>query len=370
MQKISKTTAGQMMSSWLQRNFSDPAAISLLVSLLVIVFLLELFGSILAPILVSVVIAYMLHILVLRLVRIKVPHILAVMLVFILFLMLLVFTLIWLLPLLSKQLLALVNQLPHASAEAKSYILHLAQRLPEKFAPSQLQHVMSIVQAQIVHLGRYILSFSLATIPGIVSVILYLVLVPVMVFFFLKDSDSIGAWFKQFLPENRQLIDTVIHDVHGKIGQYIRGRILEIVVVGLASGIIFSILGLPYAILLACVVGVSVIIPYVGAVVATVPVVVVGLMQWGFSSHFVYLLLSYAAVIFVDANVLVPLLFAETMDLHPVAIIISVLVFGSVWGFWGVFFAIPLVTLAKSILDAWPRTNVQEEPLVPLEGKE
>ncbi|HAR07202.1 MAG TPA: AI-2E family transporter, partial [Cobetia sp.] len=62
-----------------------------------------------------------------------------------------------------------------------------------------------------------------------------------------------------------------------------------------------------------------------------------------------------------DGNVLVPLLFSEAVNLHPVAIILAVLFFGGIWGFWGVFFAIPLATLMKSLLYAWPRRARAEE---------
>jgi putative permease len=56
-----------------------------------------------------------------------------------------------------------------------------------------------------------------------------------------------------------------------------------------------------------------------------------------------------------DGNVLVPLMFSEAVNLHPVAIIVAILVFGGLWGFWGVFFAIPLATLVQAVLNAWPR---------------
>jgi putative permease len=59
----------------------------------------------------------------------------------------------------------------------------------------------------------------------------------------------------------------------------------------------------------------------------------------------------------VDAVVLIPLLFSEVVNLHPVAIIVAILFFGGLWGFWGVFFAIPLATLVKAVLNAWPRQN-------------
>ena len=67
-----------------------------------------------------------------------------------------------------------------------------------------------------------------------------------------------------------------------------------------------------------------------------------------------------------DGNVLVPLLFSEAVNMHPVAIIAAVLVFGGIWGMWGVFFAIPLATLVKAILYAWPRVD-EVEATVPAE---
>ena len=78
------------------------------------------------------------------------------------------------------------------------------------------------------------------------------------------------------------------------------------------------------------------------------------MFQWGWGTDFFYLLGVYAIIQALDGNVLVPLLFSEAVNLHPVAIILAVLAFGGVWGFWGVFFAIPLATLVKAVLYAWP----------------
>jgi putative permease len=107
--------------------------------------------------------------------------------------------------------------------------------------------------------------------------------------------------------------------------------------------------------LLAVLVGLSVIIPYIGASVVTLPVVLIAWFQWGWGSTFVWLTIAYLIIQVLDGNVLVPLLFSEVVNLHPVAIIVAILVFGGIWGFWGVFFAIPLATLVQAILSAWPR---------------
>jgi len=123
---------------------------------------------------------------------------------------------------------------------------------------------------------------------------------------------------------------------------------------------VFSVLGLNYALLLGLVVGLSVLIPYIGAFVVTVPVVAIAFFQWGWSNDLLYVVIAYAIIQLVDGNVLVPVLFSEAVNLHPVAIILAVLVFGGFWGFWGVFFAIPLATLFNAILNAWP-TNLESE---------
>ena len=108
------------------------------------------------------------------------------------------------------------------------------------------------------------------------------------------------------------------------------------------------------------IVGLSVIVPYIGATVVTIPVAAVAFFQWGLGPEFTWLIISYLVIQALDGNVLVPWLFGNVVDIHPIAIIISILVFGGIWGFWGVFFAIPLATLVKAILHAWPRSNEPE----------
>jgi putative permease len=104
----------------------------------------------------------------------------------------------------------------------------------------------------------------------------------------------------------------------------------------------------------------SVIIPYVGATLVTIPVVLVAFFQWGIGNEFYTVVAVYLVIQILDGNVLVPLLFSEAVNLHPVAIILAVLFFGGIWGLWGAFFAIPLATLIKAIMNAWPVPEAYE----------
>ncbi|MGL4713447.1 MAG: AI-2E family transporter, partial [Shewanella sp.] len=194
---------------------------------------------------------------------------------------------------------------------------------------------------------------------SLLVLMVYTILVPLLVFFFLKDKDQLISGSKRFFPVNRQLAGKVWFEMHQQIFNYIRGKVIEIVIVGVASYILFALMGLRYSALLAVLTGLSVLIPYVGATLVTLPITLVAFFQWGFSSEFGYLMLGYAIIQALDGNLLVPILFSDAVDLHPVIIIVAVLVFGGLWGVWGVFFAIPLASLVKAVINAWPKTELE-----------
>ena len=188
----------------------------------------------------------------------------------------------------------------------------------------------------------------------ILGLLIYVVLTPLSLFFFLKDKELMIGWLESNLPEKRDLFRQVAGEMNAQLGNYVRGKTIEILVVGVVTWVTFAMFGLNYSAILGALVGLSVLIPFLGAAVVTIPVFLVGLIQLGWSFDFAMVMFAYALIQFLDGNVLVPVLFSEVNDLHPIAIIFAVLFFGSLWGVWGVFFAIPLATLIKAVLNAWP----------------
>ena len=153
----------------------------------------------------------------------------------------------------------------------------------------------------------------------------------------LKDKDELTSQISQFLPKRRRLIEQVGHEMNDQIINYIRGKVMEIIIVGTVSVVLFAVMDLRYAMLLGVLVGFSVLIPFIGAAFVTIPIAIVALFQWGISPEFWWLMVAYGIIQVLDGNVLVPILFSEAVSLHPVYIIIAVLFFGGLWGFWGVF---------------------------------
>ena len=346
----------KIISEWFRRLFDDPQAIILVILLALLTGIVLFMGQYLAPVLASMVIAYLLEGVVLLLQRrARMPRLLAVVLVFVLFLAFVLFVVVGLLPLASRQLSQLVQQLPTMIIHGQNLLLSLPASYPEFITEGQVLEVINTLRGEIANWGQKVLSWSLAAGIGFFTLLIYLVLVPLLVFFFLKDKQPILAWVQSFLPADHRLAQTVWQEVDRQMGNYVRGKFIEILVVWLASYLAFVFMDLQFAMLLALAVGLSVIVPYVGAVLVTVPVVLVAFFQWGWGPDFFWLVGIYLVIQGLDGNLLVPLLFSEVVDLHPVAIIAAVLVFGGLWGFWGVFFAIPLATVVQSILKAWPR---------------
>ncbi|MCY4221868.1 MAG: AI-2E family transporter [Thiotrichales bacterium] len=340
--------------AWFERHFSDPQVLGLAAVLIGGFAIIWLGGGLLAPVIASVVIAYLLEGLIGVLERYRAPRLAAVLVVFIAFMTTLFFVMFGLLPLLSSQATQLLQQLPTMLGRGQELLLALPLTYPDLFSEQQVLDLISQIRAEAVIIGQNAVQASLASVVGILTLLVYLILMPLMVFFFLKDKLAIVAWVKHFLPEDRRLAGQVWADVNTQIGNYVRGKVIEIVIVWIVTYLTFALMGLQFSMLLGALVGLSVVIPYVGAVAVTFPVAIIAYFQWGFTSDFAYIMIAYAIIQALDGNVLVPLLFSEVVNLHPIAIITAVLVFGGLWGFWGIFFAIPLATLVQAVLKAWP----------------
>lgn len=342
---------------WWNKYFSDPEALLMLMVLAIIFVVVIGFGATFAPVFAALGIAYVLDGAVQALQkRLAWPHLISFIVIYVLFLAIVVVLLLWLLPLLSRQLTELIAQLPKTTNQFQQYLLSLPTKYPHlvsKDMVADLARTVNLSHAHIATLGKWFVSASVASLPSIFSWLVYIFLVPLLVLFFLKDKDKFLSFGRKLLPKNRGLTTKIFGEMKQQVGNYLRGKALEMIVVGVVTYIGFWVFGLRYAPLLAFLVGLSVFIPYVGMVLVTIPVAMVGLTQYGLGADFFWMFLVYLVIQAVDGNVLVPLLFSEAVNLHPVAIIVAILFFGSIWGFWGLFFAIPLATLVRSVITGW-----------------
>ena len=347
----------RLVNEWYQRHFADPQVAILALLLILGSTVILLAGDILTPILAAIVIAYLLDGAVHWLRQLKVPRFISIMITFSVFIFLVLISLIILAPLIVRQAIQFMREIPSMLAQGQAAIMQLPEKYPNIVSEKQIGDIMTRVQSQVADISQKVVEFSFASVVDLLSFMVYLVVVPLLVFFFLKDKEKIIVWFTNFMPRDRALVATVWEEVNGKIAGYVRGKFMEILIIWVITYISFLFIGINYALLLSFVVGISVLVPYVGAALVTVPVAMVAYFQWGYSSEMMYALIVYGIIQFLDGNLLVPLLFSEMVNIHPAAIIGAVLIFGGLWGIWGVFFAIPLATVIHAVINAWPRLS-------------
>ena len=327
----------EVLTRWYQRYFSEEEAVVLLVLLAAAFVVLLIFGDILAPVFVAVVLAYLMQGVANFLRHRGLPAEVSVGVSTLLFLSGFFAFLLGLAPLVWRQLMALVREAPAMIEAGRRVLVTLPEEYPVLFTQQQVNELTAVIQTEMASTGQLLVTKGLSSIPGVLATIVYVVLIPLMVFFFLKDREQLVTWFADFLPKKRPLLDGIWRELNQQFANYARGKGIEVVIVGAATYVVFAIFSLNYAALLGLLVGLSVIVPYIGV-----------------TPDFYWVFGAYAVIQILDGNVLVPLLFSEAVDLHPVAIVIAVLFFGGLWGMWGVFFAIPLATLVNAILSAWP----------------
>ena len=345
----------EVISAWLNENFSNQEAIYLVVLIGVSLLALATLGGYLAPVLAGLVLAFLLQGVVKILER-HMPRIMAVYIAFAIFASGIVALALMVLPLLWQQLSDFLSAAPAVVTRLRDGVAGLAERFPDYITQDQVAALLDQATRELGNVSATVLETAFAQVFSLLGLVIYLVLVPISVFFFLKDKDSLLAFMHTLLPRDRPLLNAVGEEMNEQLGNYVRGKVIEILLVGSVTFVTFTLLGLNYAALLAVIVGFSVLIPFIGAAIVTIPVFIVAVLQFGWTWEMGWIMAAYGVIQFLDGNLLVPLLFSEVVDLHPITIIVAVLAFGGLWGLWGVFFAIPLATLIKAIYRSWPKS--------------
>ena len=347
------------LKHWYEQHLTHKESVILVVILASTLLLLATIGDVLMPVLVALILAYLMQGVADRLMGWGLNEMLALIGATLLFVGVFLGFTVGIAPLVWRQLGGLIREAPAMVEAVQAEVAGLIAQYPTMIEQAPIDELMSTLQAQAASFGQAVLGFGLSSIPGVLTFAIYMVLIPLMVFFFLKDREVILRWVLSFLPSDRPELDQIGRAMNVQIANYVRGKGIEITIIGAVSYAAFTTFDLNYTALLALLVGLSVIVPYIGAFLVTIPVMLVALFQFGLTGDFYWVVGLYMLIQVLDGNVLVPLLFSEAVDLHPVAIIIAVLVFGGLWGVWGVFFAIPLATLCNVLLVSWPRVAAE-----------
>lgn len=340
----------------IDKYFHTEDQISLSILLVFIGIIVIFFGSILTPLFISALVAYLLNSVVTATERRGFSRPIGLTISITLFFGLYL-SLFLIFPLLSRQIIGLVNELPRIVENLEDILVNFFNDYPEFFTSEQIENLSVTVTSSLPNILEQTLLQLNAGFSAAMSALVYLVLIPFLVFFFLKDKKQMLEYVAYFLPSDKSSASKIWIELDSQLFKYLRGKALELIIVGIVTTTAFSILGANYSLLLGILVGLSVLIPLFGAIFVTIPVAIVGYFQWGLDMNYLIFLATYLIIQALDGNVLFPLLIGREVNLHPVLIVLAILIFGGIWGFWGVLLAVPLATAIRAVIKSWPAVN-------------
>jgi len=337
-----------------RRIFSNEETVVFFIIIISTLILFSFFIEVLTPFIISIIVAYLLVGLQKKIETYGVTPRISTIIAFSIFIIVGAAMFTWLIPLLYVQLQSFVLDIPRLFNEFLNFVSTIPAAFPDLVNSDQISVFFQAVSSELSSITQNIVKSSISGIQSTITVLLYIILFPILVYFFLFDRKNIIEGCLRIIPGDRAMLSQVWSEMDVQLSNYVRGKVLEIFIVGVAAAILFASFGLNYGALLAVLVGLSVLIPYVGAFSITIPIVIIGLLQFGLGTQFYLLIGFYLLLQFLDGNLLVPIIFSEAVKLHPIVIILAVFIFGSMFGFWGVFFSIPLATFIKAVWNAWP----------------
>jgi predicted PurR-regulated permease PerM len=333
-------------------------------TLVLVIWLLKVLGSLLAPFILAFVLAYILDPAADALERRGVPRTAAVALLVTPVLLLIAAALILGIPALVNQIETLIERLPAAAERAAAWLEQTrvnARRWNIPFisdeAVSRLLHpdrIAAFVQAQ----QEAIAQRAWGTFTGlgrgvgvILSVLGFLVLTPVLMIYLLRDFDSIRMRITDVVPEQRRERTLAFMSEYDRLlARFLRGQVIQAALVGVITWLGLWIAGVPYSGLVGAIAGVFNLVPYLGLIVSVVPVVIIALLSGNFLGIIVRAGIVFAIVQTIDSTIAGPKIVGGSIGLHPVWVILALAVAGAFFGFVGLLIAIPGAVFIKLLL--------------------
>ncbi len=303
-----------------------------------------LLSPILTPFLFAAILAYICNPLVGRMTRRRVPRTLAVVLVLLLLVAAFVLLLLVLLPLLIRQARAIAEQAPALidwlrSAMAPRLEQLTGMQLDTSMVRDWIAGHMEEVRDVVVKLLPSLKAGGLAVLQFFVA----LGLVPVVLFYFLRDWDPIIAGVDKLIPRSRhERLTLIAREIDDVLGQFLRGQLLVMLCMGVFYTIGLWLVGLDFALSVGVTAGLVTFVPYLGVIIGVVLATLTGVLQFQDPMQLVWVWAVFVAGNLLEGNVLVPWLVGDRIGLHPVAVIFALLAFGTLFGFFGVLLALPV----------------------------
>lgn len=311
---------------------------------------LWLLGDVLLPFLVGGAMAYFLDPVADRLQRLGLSRVAATTLISLLMLFALILLVLAVIPTLVGQLTALVDSAPDISRRMQAFLLEQFPELADRTSTIRqtLNEIGAAIQAQGAALVQGVLSSAL----GIISVVVFIVVVPVVAFYLLLDWDYMVARVDAMLPrDHAPTVRRLASEIDAVLAGFVRGQVTVCLALGSFYSVALMAAGLQFGLVVGAIAGAITFIPYVGSIVGGVLAIGLALFQfWGDWFQIGLIAAIFAVGQFVEGNILTPKLVGKSVGLHPVWLLFALAAFGTLFGFAGLLIAVPVAAMLGVVM--------------------
>lgn len=280
----------------------------------------------------------------------KVPKGIAILLVMVGVIVIFIMIITSLVPIIQKQLLDLVSQLPYyyqiISEQVENFMqTGLFETIQEQFNKINTDFIQSITERL-----NGILNFTFSGIGSVVGIIGDIVItvmtMPVILYYLLKDGNKVIPFVTRMFPTRSQhKISVMLNEMNQQVSSYIRGQITVAICVGFTYIIGYTLIGLPYGVTIGMIAGLLTIIPYIGSIIGLTPALIIGFVTN--PTLAIHVLLVFVIEQLIESRVLQPLILGSSLKMHPVTILIILLAAGKMFGLVGLLIAVPVYAVVK-----------------------
>ena len=332
--------------------------ITRLIALILLGIFIILIRNVLFPIVISILLYYILNPLVSRLSGkwpggLGLNRILAIVLAFLVTIAVIALALLFMIPPLAEELTGLVTNIPVYLSQMQVLLDSLDKWQVSINLPKEADALVLGVMQNMLGLISAFAQQTVNTTVGFLSRFIYLIIIPLMTFFMLKDDVNLAKGLIEYLPQaHRKIAARTLKQIDLVLKNYIVGQAILCTIVGVLTGLGLTVLGIKFALILGIVAAVSQLIPNIGPFIGAAPAVIVALLMspmQALGALIFFILLNILVV-----AVLTPKILGDKLNLHPLTIVLSVLILGEIVGMWGLFLAAPIVAILKILyLELW-----------------
>ena len=332
--------------------------IARLIALILLGILIYLIRNVLFPIVISILLYYVLNPIVLRLSNkwpggLGLNRIVSIVIAFLILIAVIFLALLFMIPPLAQELTVLIANIPQYLSQMQVLLASLHKWQVSVNLPKEVDSMVLGAMQNALSLISVFAQQSVNTTVGVLSRFIYLIIIPLMTFFLLKDDTTLARGMVQYLPEaHRKIAARTLKKVDAVLRNYIVGQALLCIIVGTFTSLTLYLFGIKFSLILGIVAAVAQLIPNIGPFIGAAPALIVALIMSP-------ILAVEVGIFFLLLNILIvavlsPKILGDKLDLHPLTIVLSVLILGEIAGMWGLFLAAPIVAILKILyLELW-----------------